>query len=287
MVYLASGADITERMLHARKLEHMAYHDPLLDIPNRQAALRNFQYMLREGKCCAVVLFDTSDFKLSNETFGHAEGDLLLKDVSLSIARFVPEGNPYRSGGDDFLALLSGADDPQVERFAQSVRDSFLHVPTIEDLEYTCNIDAGISISPQHETDLSTLITHVELVLVEARKEGRGVYQFNKELDQVLSRKKLLRIFIRSTLVNGDFEMHFQPVLEIGTGLFRKAEVPLRLRDVAGSFTSPVEFIFVVEEAGLIVGVGYPVPDTTCHQLLNMASVAGLPFQIAVNISAI
>ena len=79
MVYLVSGTDITERMLHARKLEHMAYHDSLLDIPNRQAALRNLQHMLREGKRCAVVLFDISDFKLFNETFGHAKGDLLLK----------------------------------------------------------------------------------------------------------------------------------------------------------------------------------------------------------------
>ena len=148
MVYLVSGTDITERMLHARKLEHMAYHDSLLDIPNRQAALRNLQHMLREGKRCAVVLFDISDFKLFNETFGHAKGDLLLKDVSLSIARFVPEGSLYRSGGDDFLVLLSGADGPQAERLAQSVRNSFLRVLTIEDLEYTCNIDAGISISP-------------------------------------------------------------------------------------------------------------------------------------------
>ena len=74
--------------------------------------------MLREGKRCAVVLFDISDFKLFNETFGHAKGDLLLKDVSLSIARFVPEGSLYRSGGDDFLVLLSGADGPQAERLA-------------------------------------------------------------------------------------------------------------------------------------------------------------------------
>ena len=287
MVYLVSGTDITERMLHARKLEHMAYHDSLLDIPNRQAALRNLQHMLREGKRCAVVLFDISDFKLFNETFGHAKGDLLLKDVSLSIARFVPEGSLYRSGGDDFLVLLSGADGPQAERLAQSVRNSFLRVLTIEDLEYTCNIDAGISISPQHGTNPSTLITHAELALAEARKEGRGIYQFNKELDQILSRKKLLQILIRSALANGDFEVHFQPVFEISTGLFRKAEALLRLRDAAGSFISPAEFIPVAEETGLIVDVGYLVLDTVCRQLLSMASVAGLPFQIAVNISAI
>ena len=257
MVYLVSGTDITERMLHARKLEHMAYHDSLLDIPNRQAALRNLQHMLREGKRCAVVLFDISDFKLFNETFGHAKGDLLLKDVSLSIARFVPEGSLYRSGGDDFLVLLSGADGPQAERLAQSVRNSFLRVLTIEDLEYTCNIVAGISISPQHGTNPSTLITHAELALAEARKEGRGIYQFNKELDQILSRKKLLQILIRSALANGDFEVHFQPVFEISTGLFRKAEALLRLRDAAGSFISPAEFIPVAEETGLIVDVVY------------------------------
>ncbi|MFQ9868841.1 MAG: GGDEF domain-containing protein [Bilophila wadsworthia] len=90
MVYLVSSTDITEHVLHARKLERMAYHDSPLDIPNRQAALRNLQHMLREGKRCAVVLFDISDFTLFNETFG-TPGDLLLKDVSLSIARFVPE----------------------------------------------------------------------------------------------------------------------------------------------------------------------------------------------------
>ena len=287
MVYLVSGIDITERMLHARRLEHMAYHDSLLDIPNRQAALRNLQHMLREGKHCAVVLFDISDFKLFNETFGHAKGDLLLKDVSLSIARFVPEGSLYRSGGDDFLVLLPGADGPQAERLAQSVRASFIRVLTIEDLEYTCNIDAGISVSPQDGTNPSTLITHAELALAEARKEGRGIYQFNKELDQRLSRKKLLQILIRSALANGDFEVHFQPVFEISTGLFRKAEALLRLRDAAGNFISPSEFIPVAEETGLIVDVGYLVLDTVCRQLLNMASVAGLPFQVAVNISAI
>ena len=176
---------------------------------------------------------------------------------------------------------------PQAERLAQSVRNSFLRVLTIEDLEYTCNIDAGISISPQHGTNPSTLITHAELALAEARKEGRGIYQFNKELDQILSRKKLLQILIRSALANGDFEVHFQPVFEISTGLFRKAEALLRLRDAAGSFISPAEFIPVAEETGLIVDVGYLVLDTVCRQLLSMASVAGLPFQIAVNISAI
>lgn len=234
MVYLVSGTDITERMLHARKLEHMAYHDSLLDIPNRQAALRNLQHCCARASVVPSSCSTSAISSCSTKPSATPRATLLLKDVSLSIARFVPEGSLYRSGGDDFLVLLSGADGPQAERLAQSVRNSFLRVLTIEDLEYTCNIDAGISISPQHGTNPSTLITHAELALAEARKEGRGIYQFNKELDQILSRKKLLQILIRSALANGDFEVHFQPVFEISTGLFRKAEALLRLRGRCG-----------------------------------------------------
>ena len=288
MVYLVSGTDITERMLHARKLEHMAYHDALLDIPNRQAALKNLQHFLKDDTSCAVILLDISDFKLFNETFGHAKGDLLLKDVSLSIARFVPEGSLYRSGGDDFLIILPGASGEQAQELAAAIRGSFNRVLSLEDLEYTCNLDVGISVSPHHGTTPSTLITHAELALAEARKEGRGIYLFNKELDQILSRKKLLQVLIRSALANGDFEVHFQPVFEISTGLFHKAEALLRLRDGAGNFISPVEFIPVAEETGLIVDVGYLVLDTVCRQLLAIPSPEGRPpFQIAVNISAI
>ena len=288
MVYLVSGTDVTERMLHARKLEHMAYHDALLDIPNRLAALKNLQHFLKDGTPCAVVLLDISDFKLFNETFGHAKGDLLLKDVSLSIARFVPEGSLYRSGGDDFLIILPGASGERAQELAETIRDSFNRVLSLENLEYTCNLDVGISVSPQHGTTPSTLITHAELALAEARKEGRGIYLFNKELDQILSRKKLLQVLIRSALANGDFEVHFQPVFEIRTGLFHKAEALLRLRDGAGNFISPAEFIPVAEETGLIVDVGYLVLDTVCRQLLAIPAVPGRPpFQIAVNISAI
>ncbi|WP_300777995.1 EAL domain-containing protein [uncultured Bilophila sp.] len=286
-VFLVSGTDVTERMLHARKLEHMAYHDALLDIPNRQAALKKLQHQLRAGEKCAIVLLDISDFKLFNETFGHAKGDLLLKEVSRAIAAFVPEASLYRSGGDEFLILLPGTEGPQAQELAEAIRASFERVLVIEGLEYTCNVDIGISVSPQHGTTPSALITHAELALGEARKEGRGVYLFSKQLDQVLSRKRLLQVLIRSALANDDFEVHFQPLFEIESGRFRKAEALLRLRDGAGAYISPAEFIPVAEESGLIVEVGYRVLDTVCRQLLSTPPRSGQPFEIAVNISAI
>ncbi|MEI3479570.1 MAG: GGDEF domain-containing protein [Bilophila sp.] len=200
---------MTERMLHARKLEHMAYHDALLDIPNRQAALKKLQHQLKDGEKCAIVLLDICDFKLFNETFGHAKGNLLLKEVSRAIAAFVPEASLYRSGGDEFLILLPGTEGPQAQELAGAIRASFERVLVIEGLEYTCNVDIGISVSPQHGTTPSALITHAELALGEARKEGRGVYLFSKQLDQVLSRKRLLQVLIRSALANDDFRGPF------------------------------------------------------------------------------
>ena len=287
MVNLICGTDITERTRYARKLEYMAYHDQLLDIPNRTAAIRNLQQILQEKQSAAILLLDIRDFKLFNETFGHAKGDLLLREVSLSLSRFVPEGSLYRFGGDEFLISLPSADGTQADRLARTIRSAFQRIISIEDLRYTCNLDIGISICPEHGATPSSLITHAEMALAQAQQKGLDILMFNDELERLISRRKLLQILLRSALENRDFEVFYQPVFDNATGMFLKAEALLRLRDPSGNFISPAEFIPVAESSGIIVDMGYLVLDIVCRKLMELPAQNGCPFQIAVNLSVI
>ena len=285
-VRLSIITDITERALHAKKLELMAYRDQHLDIPNRQSALLMLDRLIEARTPFAVILLDIRDFKLFNERFGHDRGDELLGSITEILCRQVSRESLYRSGGDEFLIPLPGADAQKAIRVAKELLRAFDTPLHVEEFTYRCGFDVGISLFPTHGSNAGALITHAELALIEGKAQNIDCLVFNEALERRLSRKKQLQAYIRSGLENHAFEVYFQPIYNVASGLYDKAEALLRLRDETGAFISPAEFIPVAEATGLIVELGQFVLDTVCLELQNLEAHAR-PLQIAVNISAI
>ncbi|SFU53710.1 putative bifunctional diguanylate cyclase/phosphodiesterase [Pseudoduganella namucuonensis] len=275
-----------------RQLHHLALHDTLTRLPNRSLLEDRIEHAIavgqRSGKRFAVMFLDLDRFKTINDSLGHHYGDKLLQGVAERLTQCLrAEDTVARLGGDEFVVLLEDAGPPTVvAAVAQKILDALSSQVVVEGQEQSISGSLGISMYPADGASLRELMSNADSAMYHAKKMGRANYQFfAPEMNAAAGARLALERDLRRALEHGEFELHYQPKVNVAGGEVVAMEALLRWRSPERGLVPPNDFIPVAEEIGLIIPLGAWVLRAACRQ--NRAwQLAGLPgMRMAVNLS--
>ena len=285
--WIATHEDITERQRAEERIVHMARHDALTDLPNRIMLRERLEHELKRvkrGECLAVLCLDLDHFKSVNDTLGHPIGDELLKVVAERLRRCVREPDTIaRLGGDEFAVIMTGMVEPtDAVALAKRIRASVTKPYHLDGHQIITDISIGISLAPVDSCEPDQLLKNADMALYGAKGDGRGTYRFfESEMDARMKARRELELDLRKALVNVEFELHYQPLVNLKTNEITAFEALVRWNHPVRGLISPADFIPVAEETGLIIPLGEWVLRRAC------AETAGWPahIKVAVNLS--
>ena len=295
--YVASFFDITANKAYQAEISHMAYFDPLTELPNRRLLHDRLGHALatasRSRLHGAVLYIDLDNFKALNDSHGHEAGDQLLKQVAKRLRVLVREGDSVaRMGGDEFVVLLDGlaADAVESARQARHIGEKILHELAqpyqLGDLGFLCTASIGISMLLEQESG-TDLLQQADLAMYQAKKAGRNTLRFfNVAMQHAVNAHAALEQDLRSALLRDQFRLHYQPQVN-AAGLMVGAETLLRWQHPQRGTVAPADFIALAEESALILSTGHWVLQAACAQLRRWQSRAATRhLTLAVNVSA-
>jgi diguanylate cyclase (GGDEF)-like protein/PAS domain S-box-containing protein len=281
--------DVTERRQANEKIAHLAHYDALTDLPNRVLFREQIERELEranQSEQFALLYIDIDEFKGINDSLGHHVGDELLKTVASRIRDCIKDNDLIaRLGGDEFAVIQTAVGSvADVEAFVTRVYEAIRR--PCECLGHQLSTDAsiGIAIAPRDGTDLDQLIKNADLAMYAAKSSGRRLHRyFEAAMDASAKARLTMEQDLRQTLVDGGFEVHYQPLVDLANGEVTACEALLRWRHPDRGMVSPAEFIPVAEDTGLINEIGDWVLRTAC------AEAATWPdhIRLAVNVSPV
>jgi diguanylate cyclase (GGDEF)-like protein/PAS domain S-box-containing protein len=291
--YVALGIDITPIKKHQQQLEHIAHYDILTNLPNRiLLADRLSQAMLqcrRNMKTIAVVFLDLDGFKKVNDKHGHSVGDELLVELSVRMSTALREGDSLaRIGGDEFVAVLT---DLTAEEDCESVLEQLLLAVSeevrIDDMILNISTSIGVTFYPQDNVSADQLMRQADRAMYVAKESGKNCYhQFDLLQNDAIKAKQEKLEDIRGALDNHQFVLHYQPKVNMRTGMVTGVEALIRWQDPKRGLVSPLEFLPAIENNHMMIEVGEWVIDTALKQI-SLWKAIGLDMQISVNIAAL
>ncbi len=278
------SAGIVER---ETRITHMAFHDSLTGLPNRAALRQALEQAVaraaRAGGTAAVLCLDLDGFKTVNDTLGHPAGDTLLKLIGAALVELAPDGVVARLGGDEFAIVLAGppnADRPRA--LAQAVLDRVRDPLRIDGQLVATGVSIGIAVGPADGQDADQLLKNADLALYRAKGDGRGAFSFfEPALDAAARARRELELDLRCAIATGQFVLHYQPIVDLGTDRIGGFEALLRWNHPTRGMVSPIDFIPVAEETGLIVAIG----EWVMHEACRFAADWPDHIRVAVNVS--
>ena len=281
------------KLVHAERVEYLAYHDGLTGLPNRSMFSKLLGHSISEAhrydRRLAVAFLDLDRFKQINDTLGHEAGDQLLKEVASRLTGCVRQSDTVaRLGGDEFVVLLPElADEKYASVVAQKILAAVAKPFSLMGQEFRVTASIGISTYPQDGLDEQTLTKNADIAMYQAKAEGKNNFQFYSEKLNANSLERLtLESSLRHALERNEFCLHYQAKREIGGGKITGMEALLRWEHPDLGTVAPMQFIPVAEETGLIIPIGKWVLKTVCLQSVEWQK-QGLPaLSIAVNLTA-
>ena len=281
------------KLAHAQRIEYLAYHDGLTGLPNRSMFSKLLNQRISEARRyqrgLAVAFLDLDRFKQINDTLGHEAGDQLLQEVSTRLQGCVRDSDTVaRLGGDEFVVLLPELLDGKLAAtVAQKILGILSKPFTLIGHEFRITASIGISVYPQDGEDEQTLTKNADIAMYQAKAEGKNNFQFYSEQLNANSLERLtLESSLRHALERDEFRLYYQAKRDIRTGCIAGMEALLRWEHPDLGTVTPMQFIPVAEETGLIVPIGKWVLKTACLQSVAWQK-EGLPaFGIAVNMTA-
>ncbi|RHW41734.1 EAL domain-containing protein [Neobacillus notoginsengisoli] len=283
------GRDISERKAAEQTIQFMAYNDGLTGLPNRNRFREKLLEAMSRNKAekLAILFLDLDRFKIINDTKGHTVGDQLLKAVADRLSQVVgSDGIVSRQGGDEFIILLEGMDRQKIIKVAKRILNSFSKPFAIDHEVFYVTPSIGISVYPSDGEDGETLIKHADIAMYLAKDRGKNNYQFyTAGLHGLSSRKMEMETGLRKALELNQFELYYQPQIELSTGYIIGIESLIRWNHPERGIISPCEFIPLAEETGLIVPIGNWVLKEACKQHRSWLSQGYWPMVMSVNIS--
>jgi diguanylate cyclase (GGDEF)-like protein/PAS domain S-box-containing protein len=296
--YVSTHTDITQRKLAEEEITHLAFYDPLTQLPNRRLLLDRLQQALassaRSGLNGALLFLDLDNFKLLNDTLGHDKGDLLLQQVARRLVSCVREGDTVaRLGGDEFVVMLEGLSENAVEAATQAeimgekiLAD--LNLPyQLNGLENHSTPSIGVTLLCGHRHAIEELLKQADLAMYQAKTAGRNTLRFfDPKMQAVVADRASLEVELRAAVRQRQFILYYQAQV-VGNGHLTGAEALVRWQHPQRGLMSPAHFIPLAEETGLILPLGLWVLETACAQLAKWADQPNTAhFTLAVNISA-
>jgi diguanylate cyclase (GGDEF)-like protein len=287
--WVATQEDVTERRSAEREIARLAHYDALTDLPNRvlfRERLARELELTKRGEQLAMLYIDIDEFKAVNDSLGHHVGDELLKAVASRLRRCVRETDfVARLGGDEFAIVQTGIRQPgDVMELVKRIYD-VIRAP-YECLGHHVATDAsiGIALAPHDGTDIDQLLKSADLAMYGAKADGRRTYRFfEAEMDARVKARRTLELDMRQAIIDGTFEVHYQPVVNLRCNEIVGCEALLRWRHPVRGMISPAEFIPVAEETGLICEIGDRVLATACAEAMNWPP----DIRLAVNVSPV
>jgi diguanylate cyclase (GGDEF)-like protein len=286
--WVATHADITEQRRDEARIAHLAQHDALTNLPNRALLHERLEHALNGIRASsgrlAVFMLDLDRFKEVNDTLGHSVGDALLKAVTERLLSCVRETDTVaRLGGDEFT-IVQHVTEPVAEAatLARRIQEAIAAPYDLDDHHVVIGVSIGIAIAPVDGVDPDQLLKNADLALYRAKSEARGIFRFfEAEMDRRMQARRNLERDMRDALINGEFALHYQPLINIEQDEISGFEALLRWTHPERGPIAPADFIPLAEETGLIVPIGEWVLRQAC------ADAAAWPkhIKIAVNVS--
>jgi diguanylate cyclase (GGDEF)-like protein/PAS domain S-box-containing protein len=281
--------DVTDRRLADQKIAHLAHYDALTDLPNRVLFRERIEGELQRtgrGGQFALLYIDVDEFKGINDSLGHHVGDELLKAVATRIRSCIRDTDHVaRLGGDEFAVIQTDvADTRDVVEFVMRLHEAIRQPYECLGHHLTTDASIGVAMAPQDGTDIDQLIKNADLAMYGAKADGRRTYRFfESSMDARAKARLTLERDLRQALVDGGFEIHYQPLVDLKSNEVNGCEALLRWRHPERGMISPADFIPVAEDTGLIVELGEWVLRTAC------AEAATWPdhIRISVNVSPV
>lgn len=278
------------RSLHA-EIARKSLQDPLTGLGNRAQLTNQTLALFQKDSTgeAAFMFIDIDRLKLINNTLGHLTGDQLLRAVAERMKAILPErATLFRPGSDEFLLFVPvPQQSPSVQEIAERIQAAMSPAFEIENHIIPITITIGAAISPEHGRDISVLLKHANIALQAAKKQGRGSSCFfNPDLLASLNERVQLETRLRSALEKNEFEIFYQPQIEIGSEKLSGAEALLRWNNRELGPVGPDRFIPVAEDCGLIVPIGAWVLRTACQEARRWLD-QGLNLSLSVNLSSV
>jgi diguanylate cyclase (GGDEF)-like protein len=287
--WVATHEDVTERRRSEAKIAYMARHDALTDLPNRLQFHEQLAQALTgttRGEKLAVLCLDIDRFKGVNDTLGHPIGDILLRAAAERLRACVRNTDIVaRLGGDEFAIVQVGASQPKdATTLANRLIEAISAPYDLDGHQVVVGLSIGIAIAPDDGGQAHDLLKSADMALYRAKADGRGVYRFfEADMDARMQARRTLELDLRSAIVNGEFELFYQPLVETRTERVRGFEALIRWRHPRHGLVPPIEFIPLAEETGLIV----PIGEWALHQACRDAAAWPDDVNVAVNLSPI
>jgi diguanylate cyclase (GGDEF)-like protein/PAS domain S-box-containing protein len=291
MSVIGVGRDVTEIMENQERIHRLAYFDTLTNLPNRDLLTDRISQSIvkarRHGHHFSLMMLDLDRFKEINDTLGHAVGDALLGEVAMRLNSCLRDDDTVaRLGGDEFAILLSELHASfDITTVATKLIAAFKTSFLVQDAEIYITASIGIAIYPTDSMEVSNLFKFADSAMYHAKKQGRNNFQFYSTAmtDQATERRNI-ETSLRSAMQNEEFELYYQPQLNLETEEVIGAEALLRWHS-EGKILTPDKFIDITEESGLIIGIGEWVIGKVCEVAVLWNSGRATPFTFAINLS--
>ena len=273
-----------------RTIEHMTHFDGLTGLPNRSSLLDHLdEVLLRdEAPDAALLLFNLDSMKQINDTLGYEFGNRCLQSVAARLGEALgARALLARVGGDEFGAVLVGGDAAELPLMARKLLEELTLPLDIDERTVFLTASLGISVGPRDGADADTLFKHADVALHRAKQRGRNGFQFfDAAMNAPAARRVALLGELRHALERGEFQVHYQPQVDLASGALSGAEALLRWHSPEQGEVSPTEFIPLLEETGLILTVGEWVLERVCRDRRDLEEAGVTPPRLAVNLSA-
>ncbi len=274
--------------LSEEKLVYLAYHDSMTGLPNKLSLYEDAKKLLTsDNKTMALLFIDIDNFKYVNDTLGHAFGDKLIVEVSERLIDFLPENcSLYRLSGDEFIIILDCIDDVRrAEEYAAFLLSGFF-----KDFDYQSNLrislSIGIAMYPEHGTDLEELLKYADIAMYLAKDAGKkGYVVYNSKMNEAFTERVSIEKYLKKALDNKEFELYYQPQLDLKTNRITGFEALLRWNSPELGQVPTMKFISVAEDTHFIIPLGDWVLQNACIFLKRLEELGYRDLGVSVNIS--
>jgi diguanylate cyclase (GGDEF)-like protein/PAS domain S-box-containing protein len=287
--YRGTASDVTAQIAAEQRAHHLALHDPMTELPNRVLLCQRLEQALagvrRRDDMTAVLMVDLDRFKSVNDTLGHAAGDRLISLCSRRLEACVRETDTVaRLGGDEFAIVQAGVEGPkQAEALCSRLLTAFVQPFELDGHEIIVTASIGVALAPGDADEPGRLLQYADVALYRAKEEGRNTFRFfEPEMDGRLQARRALERDLRTALVRGELQLHYQLQVDAQGEQPVGVEALARWHHPERGSVPPKEFIPVAEETGLILLLGEQVLRTACAQAAKWPKV-----RLAVNLSPV
>jgi diguanylate cyclase (GGDEF)-like protein/PAS domain S-box-containing protein len=289
---VGSHTDITQLKEHQDRILQMAYHDALTNLPNR-SYLKEYVEELISGEPdskFAIVYIDIDDFKTINDNFGHSEGDRFLKEIGSRFSEMSGDGiSIFRLGGDEYVIVLKDVKDSvDVSKYLDRIFREFGKPINLAEMKLHITLSAVAVIYPSDGTNFDDLLKNADIAMYQVKNKGKNNYIFfDESMQKGIMERMFLENSLREAVKNMDFTLNYQPILELSSEKICSLEALIRWNSPELGPVSPVVFIKLAEENGLIIPIGNWVLRTGCSYAAKLAAAGYHGITVSINISPV